>query len=96
MNPGGSGDRHHDKLLWLANRIFPSLSRDVTGLRFYELTCGCIFYQRVFRDADMDFHVWTYRDAEDGPCETCTRLRENRRLGTLCETVVYKSFLRTG
>jgi|GEM_PF-2208555 len=95
MDPGKSGNRHSDRLLWLANQIFPFFSRDVTGLRFYELTCGCVFYQRVFRNADLDFHVWTYRDAQDGPCESCTRLRENWRLRTLRETVIYKSFLRT-
>jgi len=33
-----------DNLLWLANEIFTVFPRDVTGLKFYVLDCGCIDY----------------------------------------------------
>lgn len=47
-------------------------SQEVTGLKFYILDCGCIYYyQRVFRDGNLDPQIGIYRDAEHGPCEIC-------------------------
>jgi len=43
-----------DKLTWLANGIFTSFPQEVTGLMFYALDCGCIYYQRVFRDGNSN------------------------------------------
>ena len=30
--------------------------------------CGCMYYQRVFRDGDIDPQIGVYRAADDGPC----------------------------
>jgi len=43
-----------NKTIWLTNKIFNVFSQDVTGLKLYMLDCGCIYYQRVFRDGDLD------------------------------------------
>ena len=53
--------------------------------------CGCIYYQRVFRDGDLDPYVGIYRNAEDGPCEVCMALPQNWRDRLIEETVVYNS-----
>jgi len=86
--------RKSDRLLWLANQIFKSMPKEVTGLRFYTLTCGCIYYQRVFRDGDVDHYTGVYRDFEDGPCEICMHLERDWRSRALSETVIYKSVLK--
>jgi hypothetical protein len=83
-----------DRLLWLANQIFKSMPKEVTGLRFYTLACGCIYYQRVFTDGDMDFYTGVYRDFEDGPCEICMHLEQDWRSRALSETVIYKRLLK--
>jgi len=31
----------------------------------------CIYYQRIFRNGNLDPRIGIYRDAEDGPCEIC-------------------------
>ena len=56
---------------WLANQIFSAFPQAVTGLKFYILDCGCIYYQRAYRDSNLDSQIGIYRDAEDGPCEIC-------------------------
>ena len=43
-----------DKLTWLANQIFTAFPKEVTGLQFYILDCGCISYQSGFRDGNLD------------------------------------------
>jgi hypothetical protein len=43
-----------DKITWLANEIFKAFPRGISGLKFYILDCGCIYYQRVYRNADLD------------------------------------------
>ena len=60
-----------DKVLWLANEIFTAFPKDLTGLRLYILDCGCTYYQRLFRAGNLDPQIGIYRDAENGPCETC-------------------------
>ncbi|NQT03648.1 MAG: hypothetical protein HQ580_16585, partial [Planctomycetes bacterium] len=60
-----------DKITWLSKEIFSTFPKDVSGLRFYVLDCGCIYYKRVFRDGELDTQFGTYRDANDGLCEVC-------------------------
>ena len=60
-----------DKITWLANQIFTAFPEEVTRLKFYILDCGCIYYQRGFRDGGLDPQIGIYRNAEDGPCELC-------------------------
>jgi len=35
------------------------------------MDCGCIYYQRIFRNGNLEPQIGIYRDAEDGPCEIC-------------------------
>jgi hypothetical protein len=58
-----------DKVTWLAYQIFSAFLRDVTGLKFYVLDCGCIYYQKVFPDGTLDTKTGIYRNANNGPCE---------------------------
>ena len=36
-----------DKVSWLVEQIFSAFPRDVTGLKFCILDCGCIYYETV-------------------------------------------------
>ena len=63
--------RDSDKITWLANQIFTAFPQDVAGLKFYILNCGCIYYQRVYKDGDLDTQIGICRDADRGPCEIC-------------------------
>ena len=61
------------------------------GVKFYITDCGCIYYQKVYRDGGLDPQIGIYRDMEHGPCEIClaqTRTWENR---VIDENVVYNS-----
>jgi len=60
-----------NKVKWLAEKIFTAYAKQVTGMKFYVLDCGCIYYQRVFPDGTLDPITGIYRDAEDGPCDVC-------------------------
>lgn len=60
-----------DKTYWLANQIFTAFPQEITGLKFYILDCGCIYYQSVFPDGGLEPQTGIYRDAEDGACEVC-------------------------
>ena len=79
---------HSDKLTWLANEIFKAFPQEVTGLKFYILDCGCIYYQRVFSDGSLDPQVGIYRDADNGPCEICMLQEENWKETVVDETVI--------
>jgi len=61
----------NDKITWLAKEIFTTFPQEVTGLKFYALDCGCIYYQRVFEDDSLDPQIGISRDAENGHCEVC-------------------------
>ena len=78
-----------DKLTWLANQIFTAFPQEVAGLKLYTLDCGCIYYQRVFRNAKLDPQMGIYRDAETGPCEVCMAFEETWKERVVDETVVY-------
>ena len=80
-----------DKATWLANQIFTAFPQEVTSLKFYILDCGCIYYQRVFRDGDLDPQVSIYSDAENGPCEICMQQEESWKERVVEEAVVYTS-----
>jgi hypothetical protein len=64
---------------------------EATGLRFYTLDCGCIYYQRVYRDGELDPQMGIYRDAEDGPCDTCLAQAKTWGNTVIDEYVVYNS-----
>ena len=80
-------------MIWLAKQIFTAFPQDVTGLTFYLLDCGCIFYQRIFRNGDLDplLLLGIYRDAEDGPCDICMFQEETWKERVIDSAVVYNS-----
>ena len=80
-----------EKLAWLADQIFSSFPKGVTGLKFYVMDCACIYYQPASRDGEFDPQVGIYRDAEDGPCEVCIRLDEDWGDRVVDEAIVYNT-----
>ena len=85
-----------DKALWLAEEIFKAFPESVTGLVFYVLGCGCIYYQRQFLDGKADRKFGIYRNSEDGPCEVCLFIDEDWKDRVVEETVVYNSKIEIG
>ena len=85
-----------DKVTWLADEIFKAFPETVTGLTFYTLDCGCLYYQRKYADGDLDHKVGIYRDAEDGPCEKCMAMDETWKDRIVDEIVVYNSKFQIG
>ncbi len=79
-----------DKHLWLAEQIFTAFPQDVTGLTFFTLDCGCIYFHRIFRDGLIDPQLGVYRDAIN-PCEFCMRLKDDWEGRVIDECVVYNS-----
>ena len=80
-----------DKHLWLAEKIYREFPQDVSGLTFFTLDCGCIYYHRVFLDGLIDPQLGIYRDAVNGPCEVCMRMQEDWEGRIVDESVVYNS-----
>lgn len=80
-----------DKYLRIAQQVFSAFPDKVTGLRFYTLDCGCIYYHRVFRDGQIDPTFGVYRDIKDGPCYVCTRPKEEWEDRIADESLVYNS-----
>ena len=79
------------KVVWLAKQIFAAFPRLVTGLKFYVLDCGCIYYQRKFVDGTVVSTTGIYRDAANGPCQVCMAMDKSWRNRVVDETVVYNS-----
>ena len=63
-------------------------NHNICGVR---LDCGCIYYQRVFKDGGLDTQVGIYRDAEDGPCKVCLLQEDEWTDRVIDETVTYSS-----
>jgi len=80
-----------EKVTWLANQIFAAFPEEVTGLKFYLLDCDCIYYQRIFRDGDLDPQIGIYRNAENGPCEICMLQDATWKERSHDEIIVYNS-----
>ena len=79
-------------MTWLANQIFSAYPEDANGLNNLHLGfCGCIYYQRVFRDGKFDPQIGIYRDADNGPCEVCMLQEELWKDRAVDEAVIYKS-----
>jgi hypothetical protein len=78
-----------EKIVRLAKQIFAAFPLLVTGLKFYVLDCGCIYYQRKFVDGTVVSTIGIYRDAANGPCEVCMARDKNWRDRVIDETVVY-------
>lgn len=65
-----------DTVPWLADQIFKAFPQDVTGLMFYIMDCGCIYFHRVFENGSLDFEIGIYRDAEGGAYEIYACFRQ--------------------
>jgi hypothetical protein len=85
-----------EKVTWLANQIFTAFPQEVSGLKFYILDCGCVYYQGIYGDGRLDPDTGIYRDAEDGPCEVCMSEPRNWIERVLDETIVYKRKFQVG
>ena len=83
-----------DKLTWLANQIFSAFPQECTGLKLYYLDCRCIYYQRVFRDGELDPQIGIYRNADNGPCEVCMYLDKDWEDRVIDESVVYSNIFQ--
>ena len=77
-----------DKMTWLAHKIFTVFPQECTGLRFYSLDCGCIYYQKVFIGGELDPQIGIYRDADYGPCESCSNFLREWKDSVIGEVVV--------
>ena len=75
----------------MSKNIYLTIIRDTIGLKFYILDCGCIYYQRVFRDSNLDSQIGIYRDAKDGPCEICIVQEDRWEKRVIDEYLVYNS-----
>ena len=91
LNQRNTDSHKRDKALWLAGEIFRAFPESVTGLVFYVLGCGCIYYRRKFLDGNLDRRFGIYRDAEDGACEASFFIDEDWKDRVVDETVVYNS-----
>ena len=80
-----------DKHTWIAKHLFTAFPQDVTGLRFFTLDCGCIYYHRVYPDGIIDSKLGIYRDAKEGACASCISRLEDWRNRVVDECVVYNS-----
>jgi hypothetical protein len=83
-------------LLWKVAALCPKLGttldrQEYGGLKFYILDCDCIYYQKIFRDRNLDSQIGIYRDAENGPCEICMLQEENWEDRVIDGNVVYNS-----
>ena len=86
----------NEETTWLAREIFQAFPESVSGLVFYEMDCGCIYYQRKFFDGEIDHQVGIYRDALKGPCDICSAMDQNWKDRVVDETVVYNSRVSIG
>jgi hypothetical protein len=83
-----------DRVTALARQIFEILPEGVTGLQFYILDCGCIYFQQVFEDGRIDPVVAVYRETGEGPCDVCTLQAVNWRQMVSDFMVVYRTKLQ--
>ena len=84
------------RVTWLAGEIFKAFPETVSGLTFYILDCGCVYYRRKFVDGKLDHNAGIYRDAEDGPCEACMVMDGSWKDRVVDEMVVYNCRVEIG
>ena len=53
LNQQGIDLSESDKVAWLADQAFSAFPDTVSGLTFYILDCGCVYYRRKFVDGDL-------------------------------------------
>ena len=80
-----------NRIDWLAQEIFKAYPYDCPGLKVYVLDCGCLYYQRVFRDGREDAKVGIYRDPAYVACEVCIERPNEWEHRVVDETVIYNT-----
>ena len=83
-----------EKMTWLANQIFRAYPQEVSALKLYTLGCGCIYYQRILHNGNLDSQIGIYRDADDGPCEICNHLEKEWEDRVVDESLIYKKQIK--
>lgn len=90
MSAIGRGDLAREKATRLANQIFEAFPEDVTGLRFFILDCGCLYFQKISEDGTPDPELATYHEGSESPCEICLMRAVNWRQMIIDELLVYR------
>jgi len=88
---GKSIDRN--RVTALASQIFEILPEAVTGLQFYVLDCGCIYFQQVHEDGRINPVIAVYRETGEGPCDVCSLQAVNWKQMVSDYMVVYRTKL---
>lgn len=98
MTATGMRDSGREKAARLANRIFEAFPEEVSGLRFFILDCGCLYFQRITQDGTPEPELATYHEGMESPCEICLMRAVNWRQMVIDELLVYRIGLsiRTG
>jgi hypothetical protein len=52
-----------------------------------------LYYQRVYKDGDLQLQVDIYRDPENGPCGVCMMQGDTWKEGVIDEAILYDSRL---
>ena len=88
---GKSIDRN--RVASLASQIFEILPEAVTGLQFYVLDCGCIYFQQGHEDGRINPVIAVYRETGEGPCDVRSLQAVNWKQMVSDDMVVYRTKL---
>ena len=80
-----------DTVTWLAGEVFKAFPEEVYGLKFYSLSCRCIYYRPVREDGSLDLSLGIYRNPGYGACKDCISDPEGWTDRVEGETVVYQT-----
>lgn len=90
MKASGRRDAGREKATQLADRIFEAFPEEVSGLRFFILDCGCLYFQRIAQDGTPDPEFATYQEGGESPCEICLMRAVNWRQMVVDKLLVYR------
>jgi hypothetical protein len=90
MEGPGRRDAGREKASQLADRIIGAFPEEVSGLRFFILDCGCLYFQRISRDGAPDPEIATYHEGGESPCEICLLRAVDWRQVVVDQLLVYK------
>ncbi len=93
MSVSGRSDFAREKAARLAYQIFEAFPDEVTGLRFFILDCGCLYFQRISQDGIPDPELASYHEESESPCEICLMRAVNWRQMVVDELLVYRVIL---
>lgn len=74
----------------MADRIFEAFPEDVSGLRFFILDCGCLYFQRIGQYGIPDPEIATYHEGGESPCEICLLRAVNWRQMVIDQLLAYR------